>query len=135
MMTSQTVTLQLPERLYRRAHRVAKTSQQSLEETLIRVLDTALPPMEADLAELQREMQVMAKADDETLLRTAGQMMPAEDQRRMHELLDIQSVRPLTPEERDELSELISEYSRLTLLKAKAYALLAQRGHPLPTPR
>lgn len=134
-MTLQTVTLQLPESLYRRAHRIAQTSQQSLEETLIQVLDTALPPAEADLAELEREMQALVEADDETLLQTAEQMMPTEHQHRMHELLDIQGMRPLTPDEQDKLNELISEYSRLTLLKAKAYALLARRGHPLPTPR
>lgn len=134
-MTQQMVTLQLPENLYRRAHRAARTSQQSLEETLVRVLDTALPPAEADLAELGREMQALVEADDQTLLQIANQMMPVEHQHRMHELLDIQGMRRLAPDEQLELNELINEYSRLTLLKAKAYALLARRGHGLLTPQ
>jgi len=49
------------------------------------------------------------------------------------DLLDLQSMRPLTGEEAARLKALRAEYGRVLLRKACAFALLVERGEPLPT--
>ncbi|MEA3339907.1 MAG: hypothetical protein U9R15_08070 [Chloroflexota bacterium] len=131
-MSVQTVTLQLPYPLYRRASRTANVLQRPVEEILITTLDTALPPLEKVPAEIRAEVDALDSLSDDALWSTAQSMMLVHQQERLDVLLDIQGMRPLTTEEAAELGKLRAEYGRRLLCKARAYALLSERGHPLP---
>ena len=54
--------------------------------------------------------------------------MSAEAQEQLQQLIDLHEQRPLTVEEQVQLDALRQEYGRMTLLKARAYALLSLRG-------
>jgi predicted anti-sigma-YlaC factor YlaD len=54
--------------------------------------------------------------------------MSAEAQEQLQQLTHLQGDRPLTPEEHAQLDARRQEYGRITLLKARAYALLSLRG-------
>jgi len=131
-MTAQTVTLQLPHPLYRRASHAANALQQPIEEILVRTLDTALPPLEEVPAEIRAEVDALDSLSDDALWEVAQSTMPMQQQERLDALLDVQNMRPLTTEEAAELEKLRTEYGRILLRKARAYALLSERGHPLP---
>ena len=131
-MTAQTVTLQLPSPLYRRANHAANVLQRPLEEILVRTLDTALPPLEEVPAEIRAEVDALDTLSDDALWEVTQSTMLTQQQERFDALLDVQSMRPLTVEEAVELEKLRTEYGRILLCKARAFALLSERGHPLP---
>jgi len=131
-MTVQRITLKLPNPLYRRASHAANVLQQPVEEILIRTLDTALPMLEEVPAKIRAEVDALDSLSDDALWKTAESTMPVQQQERLDALLDIQSMRSLTIDEATRLEELRTEYGRILLRKARAYALLSKRGHPLP---
>lgn len=133
-MTVQRITLKLPNPLYRRASHAANVLQQPVEEILIRTLDTALPMLEEVPAKIRAEVDALDSLSDDALWKTAESTMPVQQQERLDALLDIQSMRSLTIDEATRLEELRTEYGRILLRKARAYALLSKRGHPLPNP-
>jgi len=61
------------------------------------------------------------------LWRAANYIMPEQQQDRMQELLEKNSEEQLTPEENDELDELIDEYERRTMEKAEALVKLTSK--------
>jgi hypothetical protein len=133
-MTVQRVVLQLPSPLYRRASHAASVLQQPLEETLIRTLDTALPPLDEVPAGIRAEVDALGTLSDDALWEIAQSTMPTQQQEQLDILLDTQSIRSLTADEAAELENLRVEYGRILLRKARAYALLSERGHPLSEP-
>jgi len=130
-MTAQTVTLQLPHPLYRRASHAANVLKRPIEEILVRTLDTALPSLEEVPAEIRAEVDALDSLSDDALWQIAQDTMPMQQQEQLDTLLDVQNMRPLTTEEAAELEKLRTEYGRILLRKARAYALLNKRGHPL----
>jgi hypothetical protein len=132
VMTVETVTLRLPYPLYRRASHAASILRRPVEEVLITTLDTALPPLEEVPADIRAEVDALNTLSDDALWEVAQSTTPVQQQERLDTLLDAQSMRPLTTDEATELEGLRTEYGRILLCKARAYALLSKRGHPLP---
>ena len=116
-MTSETVTLQLPEAIYRAARRVAEATHQPLDDV---PADQA-----ADLAAL-------ALLDDGALWRVARGELESARQAELHDLLNRQSAGELDAASSGRLQELLDAYGRLTVRKAHAYLLLARRGYRVP---
>jgi len=127
-MTVQSVTLQLSEPLMRRARQTADALQHPLEEVLTSVLAAALPDVEQAPSAMQLELARMTWLNDAELWWIARAAMPDTDQQRLAELADLQTLRSLTVQESRTLAALRDEYGRVTLKKARAYALLSLRG-------
>lgn len=132
MMTTQTVILELPEPLYRFAHRVAEATKKPLEVVLRESIAHALPPLDDVPPEEVADLAELAGLDDAALWREARAEMTATEQAEMHELLDRQGAGELTSSERARLQELLDIYGRLMVRKAHAYLLLARRGYRVP---
>ncbi len=131
-MSSQSVTLQLPESLLRRAKQMAMALNHPLEEVLTVTLAAALPNLDDVPASMQLEMVRMVSLTDEALWELAHQTMSPDEQKQMNQLIDRQSETALTLGEAQHLEELRQQYGRITLQKARAYALLSSRnGRPL----
>ncbi len=129
-MISQTVTLQLPETLYRRLSETARVTRRSFEEIALRALEAGSPPGWEDVpAEFQADLAALDRLDDQTLWRIAHGQRPAADMVRHEELLDKNQAGLLAEAERLELSRLRVEADRFLLRKAHAVALLRWRGH------
>ncbi len=127
-MTFQTVTLNIPSRVYWRAQRTAEAVRRPVERVLVDTLDTALPTLDDVPPEMIAELAAMHTLPDKNLWEVARGMMPSKQQARMRRLSAAQRERPLKPVEVRQLDELINEYGKVTLRKAHAYALLHKRG-------
>jgi hypothetical protein len=128
MMTVQSVTLRLPETVMRRARQTANVLQRPLEELLISLVTAALPDVEDAPLEVQAELARMTWFNGQELWGIARSTMPVEQQEQLSSLADLQTIRALTPAEQETLDNLRQEYGRVTLRKARAYALLSLRG-------
>ena len=127
-MTVQSVTLRLPETVMRRARQTANVLQRPLEELLTGLVTAALPDVEDAPLEVQAELARMTWFSDQELWSIARSTMPVEQQEQLRSLADLQAIRALTPAEQEALDNLRREYGRVTLRKARAYALLSLRG-------
>jgi hypothetical protein len=87
-----------------------------------------LPTLHDAPAEMQAELMRMTWLDSQELWRIAQGQMSAEAQEQLQQLIHLHEQRPLTVEEQAQLDALRQEYGRMTLLKARAYALLSLRG-------
>ncbi len=127
-MTVQNVTLSLSESVMQRARQAADALQHPIEEVLASVLAATLPDMEGVPLSMRADLARMTWLNDRELWRIAHTTMPDTNQQRLSELAELQAQRSLTPQESRTLAALREDYSRVTLKKARAYALLSLRG-------
>jgi hypothetical protein len=124
----QDVVLHLPEPVLLRAQQAADALQQPIDEILTTLVAAALPDVSDAPPELQTELARMAWMSTEDLWSIAQHTMPEIDDRDLQTLALRQAEQRLSEQEEKRLQELRSVYGRITLLKARAYALLSLRG-------
>ncbi len=127
-MSTQSVTLALPESLMRRAQQTARTLQRPLEDVLTDTLAAALPDVEDAPLDMQADLARMAWLDERSLWTFTRSKISPSQQEQLHYLTELQSQRTLRKEEQALLEHLRREYGRVTLRKARAFALLSLRG-------
>ena len=131
-MVLQDITLHLPDSILRRARQAAQALQRPVEEVLTTALSAALPDLEDAPADLRPDLARMTWMADQDLWDLARSSMTVGQQEQLRYLTDLQSQRSLNESEAAALEALREEYGRVTLRKARAYALLSLRGgHPL----
>jgi hypothetical protein len=123
-----TITLTLPERIMEQAQQAAAALQRPVEEFLSDLLVAVLPTMQDVPDDMQAELIRMTWLDSQELWRIAREQMSVAVQEQLQQLTHLQGQRPLTPDEQAQLDTLRQDYGRMTLLKARAYALLSLRG-------
>ena len=129
----RTVTVQLPETLYRQAKETAAANSLSIEEVLAQSIALSLPPLEDELPpDLRRQLSSLMLLSDDELWDIARAEMAAGQQDRLETLTDSREVRELTVEETLELEAIISEGESVMVKKAEAYRLLSRRGFTIP---
>jgi len=131
-MTVASVAIQIPQPLYRRLELAAARLQKPADDILVETLQTVLPPADEIPATIKAELAALTALDEASLREIAGSEMETQGQQALDYLLDLQSIQPLTDDEDARLETLRTEYGRILLCKARAFALLAQRGRPLP---
>lgn len=132
-MTTQSITVQLPEKLYLRLQQAAQATRRPLQEILLRAVEIGSPPRWDDApAPFQAELAALDRLDDEALWDIARAEEPVGDIERYQELLDKNANGTLSAAEREELERLRFESDRFMLRKAQAVALLRWRGHVIP---
>jgi hypothetical protein len=132
---ARTLTVSVPDNLYQRLEAGARTADQSVGDFVIRRLsrDVPLAP-ESDLPPaIRAELTAMEQLSDDALWLIARGAVNADKVAMLDVLLERQLAGELTPEGQQLLTQLREEADAFTLRKAHAYALLQQRGHPLPT--
>ena len=132
-MSTQDVTLPLPEILYLRLKQTAQATHQSLTDVLLHAVQVGSPPSwEETPAAFQADVAALDRLDDEALWRIARSYRTEADIARLQELLEKHGEGQLTEAERGELTQLRFEADRFMLRKAHAAALLRWRGHTIP---
>ena len=135
-MSTQTLTLTIPNEIYQQLQSHAQVVSRPLSELAVQILShyAPKPPIEDDLSsELQAELTAMEQLSDELLWKIANNQYNADKLALYDVLLDQNREEQLTTEGRLLLNQLREESERLMLRKAHAYALLKNRGHQLPT--
>ena len=128
-MTTQTITLDLPEPLYQKLKVRATQARRSVEDELLDLLAAAVPVADELPDDLTAAITPLAMLDDAELWRAAQTRLPPDVAARLEELhLKRQRAGLTEPEER-EAATLVRQYERVMLVRAQAAALLKQRGH------
>jgi hypothetical protein len=131
-MTVQTITLRLPEPLYRTARQIAQVTKRPIETVLQDSLSAVLPPLDDVEPNEAAELARLALLDDAALWGEARTLMTRAEQTELQDLLDRQGSKSLTTVEQARLRELMHVYGQLMVRKAHAYLLLARRGYRVP---
>jgi hypothetical protein len=131
-MAYSMINVEVPATLFHRLQRLAKYTHRSVEDVLAATIDVALPPDPNLPPELADELAAMALFSDQALwAATASSFSPAQ-QRRLDQLTTTSDDLPLTATEASELAHLLDEYDRAVLRRARALAILTQRGYEFP---
>jgi hypothetical protein len=125
------VSVNVPQPLYRRLEQAAARLHKPVQEFLAETLQATLPVTDQIPESIQREVVALEKLALAELEVISESSMATADQQALEQLIDLQSIRPLSTTEMAQLETLRAEYGRILLLKARAFALLAERGFPL----
>jgi hypothetical protein len=129
VMATQTLTVELPDRLYSRLEERASQSKRTLEAELIDVLATAIP-IQADLPpDVAKEIAQLEQLDDAALWKAAHGALTAETAASLEKLHFQQRREGLSEADAHTLATMVRQYERTMLVRAEAAALLKTRGH------
>ena len=132
-MTTQRVTIDLPDAVFRQLVRIADVTNQPIEALVAQSVIGNLPPSVDNAApELQSELLRMQRLSTEELLAIARSQIEPEHQERHNQLLAKNEAGTLSTLEREELSALRESVDRLMLRKAYAWSILRWRGQRIP---
>ncbi len=128
-MAIQTRTVQLPDRLYAQLRRRAEQANRTVEAELVDLVATAMPEQDELSDALSVELAGLEHLGDEALWKAARSRLAATMSRRLEKLHHKRQRDGLTEMEDRALAELVRQYERAMLIRARAAALLKQRGH------
>src|SRR5690348_5170995 len=133
-MTAQSLTLSIPSPLYDRLKQRAAARDRLVEEKTLDLLATAVPTGEALPDDLAAAVAALDRADDQALFHAARSRLSPEAAAELESLHVKQQQGTLTDPERNSMRRLVLEYERAMLVRARAAALLRQRGLEVPSP-
>ncbi len=126
-MSVQPLLLNVPEPLYQHLRDRAGRSHRTVEDETLDVLAEALPgPLPQSLEEA---VAPLALLDDASLWRAARSRLAEEANACLEELHFKRQQEGLTDAETQSLTALVRQYERALLVRARAAALLKERGH------
>lgn len=126
----QTITISLPEKVYRQIKQRSQQNQREIAEEVVSVVTNALPEIES-AADWQADLSQLALLADDELWQAAQTQATAEENERMQQLLTRQKRIGLTMAEQEELTLLANFFRRMMLVRAEAAVLLKERGHDI----
>jgi hypothetical protein len=131
----QTITISIPENVYKRFQQVAKTVQQPLEEVVVQSIQGNLPPSVEDIpAEWQSEFSKLPKESTEHLWQIAREELSPTHWKRHKTLLKKNQTDELNPREQKELQTLREQADWFMFRRSFALALLKWRGISITAP-
>lgn len=124
-MSVQTITLSLPNDIYRRFQHVAKAVQRPLEDIVFQTIQGNLPPSVEDLPlEWQAELASLQRCSSQALSAIFKEPLSSKQWERHQDLLYQNQTSELSETERQELADLRRETDRLVFRRSYALALL-----------
>ena len=123
------VNVAIPEPLFERLKRVAARTFRPIEEILSSALDVALP-IDPDLPQdVADELVAMSFFSDEALQAAAQSSIAPAQTQRLRQLVHDGGERTLSAAEQAEMDAALQLHDVAVLRRARALAILAQRGH------
>jgi hypothetical protein len=130
----QTITINLPDTLYKQLKRAAELARQPTETIVVQSLAHSLPPLLEEIPpQYQADVYPLLQMNDADLQEQARRTFPPERWGEYETLLDKKKTTPLTDEEQSHLDALRHEADVLTFRQGYAAVLLNRRGYRLPT--
>jgi hypothetical protein len=134
-MTTQEVTLNLPEAVYNQIRRAAEKAHRPVADLLVEAVIAAAPAMEPSAGPFRAALAQLTYLNDAALWQAARATM-LESQRERLEALHVKQQREgLTTVEREEEQALLALYRETILVRAQAALLLKQRGYDVSDPQ
>jgi hypothetical protein len=133
-MTSQAITLHLPDHLYQQLGQAANALQQTLDDVVLQSIRAGLPPSLDRVPERFRaDLRALGQLSDEMLWQIAHSDIDDDKAALYESLLERNQRGELDEADRVKLDTLREESDMLMLRRSFAYALLKWRGHRIPT--
>jgi plasmid stability protein len=129
----QTLTLDVPDAVYSRLLDRAQRLNRSVELELLDVISTAVGNGEQLASELEEALDALAMMTDDELWNAARNRLARETSDEIRKLHDARQKSGLTSSETDALAQLMRQYDKALLVRARAAALLKSRGHDVQT--
>jgi hypothetical protein len=120
-----TVTLDLPQRIYRKAVETARATRRPIEQVVVDWIRPPFDDTDSSKNAILAEMETMSTAE---LVEIARSTTAPREAAQLRELLQLQEQRTLSQSESAEAVRLVEQEDVLTLRKAKAFYLLKQRN-------
>jgi predicted transcriptional regulator len=130
-MASQTLTLRLPDSIYQQLVELAQKSDRPLEEEAVGLINAALMTDAELVSDIDDRLDQLALLTDEELWSAATCQASENENDLIQELLEKRQRQGLTPEELEQVQVLSKHFNHIMMLRAKAAALLAERGHDI----
>ena len=134
-MTTQDITISVPDLLYRKLKARAEQTQRSVEAEALDALVALVPEVDELPADVEASLAQLALLDDAALWGAARTTFPTEAARHLEDLHLKRQREGLTDSETETAAALLHQYERAMLVRAQAAALLKQRGHDLSSLR
>jgi plasmid stability protein len=134
-MVLQTITVRLPDILYRRVEHRAQRMRRSIEEELVDVVSAALPTTDDLSPDIADDLAQMAFMTDAELWQAAQTELPLQDSAKMQALMFKRQREGLTTAEEREAKRLAHRADRTMLVRSRAAVLLQDRGHDVSSLR
>jgi hypothetical protein len=134
-MTTQEVTLSVPEAVYNQIRRAAEKAHRPVADLLVEAVIAAAPAMESAASPLRVALAQMTYLNDAALWQASRATMPEAQRERLDELHSKQQREGLTPAEQQEEQALLALYRETVLVRAQAAVLLKQRGYDVSDPQ
>ena len=131
---SITLTLNVPDDLYRRVKEEADRTHRSVEEELLEAVALTVPGLINLPDDLATAVEQLTFLDDAVLVRAARSHLSRKAARRLESLHFKRQREGLEAGEPQELEGLVRQYERTMLIRAHAALLLKQRGHDIALP-
>ncbi len=126
------LAIELPDPVFQHLERLARLTNQSLDELVVQSIKGNLPPtVETVPAEIQDELLALQTASVENLRQVAQSEVPEAQQQQYLALLEQNQMSQLSSKEQQELRHLMLLTDQLMLKKAHACAILRWRGQPI----
>ncbi|MGB8702656.1 MAG: hypothetical protein WCD18_24850 [Thermosynechococcaceae cyanobacterium] len=133
-MTTQRVTIELPEFIFHRFVQIAEATHQPLEDLIAQSVVSNLPPSAENAPlELRAELTEMQTLSVDELLAIAQTQANTIRHENHVQLLEKKQTEDLSAEDQRELNNLRQTADRLMLRKAYAWAILRWKGHRIPS--
>lgn len=133
-MTIQTVTLDIPRKLYEQIKRAADKKHTTVHELLVETMTAVAPVIGSNAIQLQSALAQLPYLNDAALWQAARTVMSVEQRERLAWLHSKQQSAGLTPEEQAEEDSLLKLYRETLLIRAQAALLLQQRNYDVSDP-
>jgi len=127
-MTTQNLILSIPEALYHQIKQRAQHSNRSVEDETLELLASAVPAKDILPEELTNVVAPLGLLDNDSLWRAARSHLAAEAASELETLHMKRQREGLTSSEQQTLAALMRQYERALLIRARAAALLHERG-------
>jgi hypothetical protein len=135
-MTTQRITIELPESIFHRFAQMAEETQQPLEDLIAQSVVNNLPPSTANAPlEMRAELAEMQTLSVDELLVIAQTHANVNQYENHVQLLEKNQTEGLSAEDQRALTNLRQTADRLMLRKAYAWAILRWKGHRIPPPQ
>jgi hypothetical protein len=112
LMPMTTITLDLPQDLYRRAQQAAQVTHRPIEQVIVEWIQPPTVDSKPNIEKLLTELENMTTDE---LIQVASFKSSNSDSQRLHNLLDLQKQRTLTAHEQREAEHLVAQEDLYTL--------------------
>ena len=132
-MSEQMATIEIPGNLFQLLKQKADFMHRPVEDLVIQTLAIATLPVTDLPPELAVELDAMLHYSDDALWAATKPSISATERARLEQLNMLVGERPLSETEKSEQTQLLKAWQRSLARRARTFAILKLRGHPLPT--